>query len=254
MYVDIGDQEGANMTFEVLGIIVFLNVMATITLWRAAARKPPKPKKKFIAALLYSKPIVPKHQSPKTIGEKVPSLVREEDRLFFDDFADFAAVVNWWLADDHVGGPWRLQELPDTELKLDFSDMPDFGRRYAIFHNQVRLGTLEVSPDFRYSSEKPNVHTKINMDWVRLLAFGTVRGLLSDIALHVCDGNPSSREYFQTQMNIDRALTEPLWQTQQITDLGMDGEDWGELELRLDGSANWYFGRRQALHNQQAAA
>ena len=30
------------MTFEVLGIIVFLNVMATIALWRQAARKPKK--------------------------------------------------------------------------------------------------------------------------------------------------------------------------------------------------------------------
>jgi len=250
------------MTFEVLAIILFLNVMATITLWRIAARKPPKPKKKFVTELLRSKPIAPKHQPPKSIGESIPSLVTEEDRLFFGDFADFAAVVNWWLADEHVGAlfpsPWCLQELPDTELELNSSAMegfgPDFGRRYAIFHNQVRLGTLEVSPGLDYSAEQPNVRTDIHLDWVRLLAFGTIREFLAGIALHVCDANPNTREYLQTQTHIDRALIEPLWQTQEITDLGMDGEDWGELELRLDGTAAWYLVRRRALRDQRTAA
>jgi hypothetical protein len=242
------------MTFEVLAIIVFLTVMATITLWRQAARKPPKPKKKFITALLHSEPIAPKHQPPKAIGEGFSSLVTEEDRLFFGDFADFAAVVNWWLADEHVGGPWRLQELPETELKLNFSDTPDFGRRYAIFHNQVRLGTLEVSPAFRYSAEKPNVRTNIELNSVRLLAFGTVQSFLTGIALHVSNPDQNTKEYFQTSQDIDRALTQVLWQTQQISEFGMDGEDWGELELHLDGSASWYLVRKQALHEQQAAA
>ncbi len=244
------------MTFEVLAIILFLNVMATITLWREAARKPPRPKKKFFTELLDSKPIAPKHQPPKCIGEHFPSLVTEGDQLFFGDFADFAAVVNWWLADD--GGPWRLQELPDTELKLNSSAMegfgPDFGRRYAIFYNQVRSGTLEVSPGLDYSAEQPNVRTDIHLDWVRLLSFRIIREFLVDIALHVCDANPNTQEYVQTQIHIDRALIEPLWQTQEITDLGMDGEDWGELELRLDGTAGWYLVRRQALRSQRAAA
>ena len=53
------------MTFEVLAIIVFLNAAATITLWRAAARKPEKLKKKFMTALLRSEPIVPSTSGPK---------------------------------------------------------------------------------------------------------------------------------------------------------------------------------------------
>ena len=57
-------------TLEILALlIVFLNVISTIALSRAFARKPEKLKKKFITALLDSKPIVPNHQPPKTVGE-----------------------------------------------------------------------------------------------------------------------------------------------------------------------------------------
>ena len=69
------------MTFEVLGIIVFLNVMATIALWRHA-RKPEKLNKKFRNALLHAAPIAPNHQPPNKIGESAPSLVRLQDLLF----------------------------------------------------------------------------------------------------------------------------------------------------------------------------
>jgi hypothetical protein len=241
------------MTFEVLGVIVFLNVMATIALWRAAARKPEKLKKKFISALRDSKPIVPKHKPPKSIGESVPSLVTKEDRLFFDDFQDFAVVVNWWLGDEHVGGPWRLQELPDTDLQIGFRDMPDFGRRYAIFYNQVRLGTLEISPGFHYSTEEPIVRTQIALDWVRLLGFENLHDFLEEIALHVGNPDRGTAEYLQMRTYIDRALTKVLWQTQQITQFGFDGQGYGQLELWLEGSAIWYVERRQALQQHAAA-
>jgi hypothetical protein len=84
------------MTFSVLIALVILNVMAVVSLWRAAARRPARPKKQFIAALLHSDPIVPKHRRPKDSGEGFSSLVSDQDRQFFKDFDDFADVVNWW--------------------------------------------------------------------------------------------------------------------------------------------------------------
>lgn len=243
------------MTFgAVIIIIVLINVMATVTLWREAARKAPSPKKKFIAELLHSEPIVPKHQPPNTVGQDFPSLVRDDDRMFFGDFADFAVVVNWWLADKYVGSPWRLQELPDTELKLDFSDMPTFGRRYAIFHNQVHVGTLEVSPDISYDAEEQNVRTKIELNWVRLLAFDAVQTFLTNIALHVSNPDQNSSEYVRTRQDIDRALTRVVWRTLEVSEFGMNGEDWGELEMSLCGTASWYLKRREALRRRQTAA
>ena len=71
------------MTFDVVAIIVFLNAVATITLWRTAARKPEKLKKKFLTALLHSEPILPKHQLPKAIGEGWG--ITDDDRQFFKE-------------------------------------------------------------------------------------------------------------------------------------------------------------------------
>jgi len=236
------------MTLELLAGLLFVNLLATISLWRVSARKPEKLRKKFLSALLHSAPITPNHQPPKSIGEGFSSpLVSNDDQRFFDDFGDFARVVNWWLADSDVGSPWRLQELPDTELSLRFSDMPNFGRRYSIFYNQVRLGTLEVSPaHLRYSADNPLVYADIEIEWVRLLTLHTVRALLDAIALHVSDPNQNTLGHLQIEVGIDRALTEVVWQTQRISESGMDGESYGQLELRLHGLATWYFVRKHA--------
>jgi hypothetical protein len=150
-----------------------------------------------------------------------------------------------------------LQELPETELKLGYREHPDFGRRYAIFYNQVSLGTLEVSPGspgYRYGTEKPVVCSHIELDWVRLIGFDTIRGFLEVIALHVCNAEVDTAEYAATRVYIDRALTKVLWQTQYIMQSDLDGTDYGELELCLEGSAAWYLERREGLRRQQAAA
>jgi hypothetical protein len=73
-----------------------VNALATLVLW--SERRPEKIKKKFREQLYDTKPITPKHEPPQTIGGKFESLVRKEHRVFFADFADFANVVNWWLA------------------------------------------------------------------------------------------------------------------------------------------------------------
>jgi hypothetical protein len=241
------------MAFEILLFIVFLNIGATITLWRIAARKPEKLRKQFITAVMSSKPIVPKHQSPKSMGGQLENtfLVSREDRMFFTDFVDFGVVVNWWLGDEDVGSPWRLQELPNTELSIGFRDTPSFGRRYDIFYNQVRLGTLEIYPGYPYSAEQQTVYTAIELEWVRLLDFDTLRGFLENIASHVCNNDTRSKEYLETRVYIDRALSRVLWQNQRITQFDFDGQGYGELELLLEGSPVRYFDRRQALRNKQ---
>jgi len=236
------------MEFE-LFLIFLVVIAATTALLSEVARLPAKkPKKKLLKRLLHSKPVPPKHQPPSPLKEGKEGITRGVQQ-FFADFEDFADVVNWWLADPHVAGPWRLQELPDAELSLDVSGSPTYGRRYAIFHNQERLGTLEVS-DFFYRTEAPRVITRLRLDYVRLLSFDAVQNFLSAIALHTCDASPNSKEYSQATQAIDRAMTEVLWQTQQISTFGMNGKDWGKLDVRLDGTAGWYFERRQALRNR----
>lgn len=153
----IASAEGVDMSVEFLAVLVVLNIIATIALWVRAARRPPRPKKKFLRTLMHSKPITPKHEPPKVAGGQFKSVADDDDRRFFSDFAEFADVANWWLADDTVGTHWRLQELPDGDLSLnvDSSYGPTLGRCYDIFHNQVRLGRLEIQPGDEYSAATP---------------------------------------------------------------------------------------------------
>jgi hypothetical protein len=251
------------MSFDFLTIVVIVNALATFVLW--SERRPEKIKKKFRKQLYDTKPITPKHRPPKAIGGKFESCVSEEDRVFFADFADFANVVNWWLADEAVGSRWRLQELPETELSLHgvFDYGPTFGRSYAVFYNQVRLGALEVKPHFSYSADDPRVITYIHLDNVRLLSFETIRDFFAAIAELACYDSRDGKEYFKTQQAaqqaIDRAMTEALWRSNEVDVYNnmldrierINAPDYGEIDLRLDGVARWY--RREALRKQDTA-
>jgi hypothetical protein len=86
--------------YEILGAVVFVNMLMTVSLWGKLKR--PKLKKKFLRSLFDNKPIIPKHQQPKSIASGWESCVRDNDERFFSDFAEFGNVVNWWLADEHV--------------------------------------------------------------------------------------------------------------------------------------------------------
>lgn len=231
------------ITFEILTFIVLVNVVATIELWRRAARRPEKLDKKFLKRVFDTRPITPKHETPPPL--KMGYAAGEKELQFFSDFAEFANVVNWWLGEEYNARPWRLQELPEVDLSLhgDFRYGPRYGRSYAIFHNQERLGTLEISPGTQYSAETPRVITRIQLEFVRVLSFDTIRNFLTDIADHTRDLD-DTKERFQAEQAIDRALTEVLWRMSHVSRFPRFGEDYGELNLRLDGTATWYIGRR----------
>jgi hypothetical protein len=100
----LGETGVQTMTFEILTIIVIVNVLATIELWRIAARRPVKLKRKFRDRLWRGKPITPKHEPPPppTADMFVPtadSIVNDAlPEQFPRDFEDFANVINWQLA------------------------------------------------------------------------------------------------------------------------------------------------------------
>jgi hypothetical protein len=230
-----------------LPTIVVANAIVTFGLWRTAAklsrtavRKPPQPKKAFLSTL-QSKPIEPKRvkQNP------LPNYAGDTAKQLCRDFADFGAVVNWWLSDEHVGSRWRLQELPDAELRLGGIDGPSFGHSFDVFYNQARLGRLEVTDAYGYSASEPKVRTTIELSNVRLLSFDAVQNFLLHIALHVTDTDQGAAEYLRTRQEIERAMTRAVWGTIHISGFDdLDGQDWGELELTLEGTARWYVRRR----------
>jgi|SRR5262245_26217513 len=232
---------------QLLWIIVAFNAGATITLWQRAARRPEKVKKKFRNRLWESKPITPKHEPPPPLEKGYG--VGKKELQFFSDFEDFANVVNSWLTDQYVyphGNPWRLQELPKSDLLHLGGPDPTYGRTYAAFHNQSRIGEIEIKPHYGYSTESPRVEVYvIELDLIRLLHFGTIRGFLIDIAQHVSETG-LTLEWLHTMQAIDSALIGVLWRTQEISRFGMDDEpSHGEIEVEFGGLASGYLHRRK---------
>jgi hypothetical protein len=211
------------MTFDVLTIVVFLNVLVTIELWRRAARRPEKPKKKFLNQLWRSKPIMPKHQPPPPLEKGYA--VGDGTLQFFSDFEDFANVINSWLTDTHIhphNSPWRLQELPEAGLSLLAGPGPSYGR----------------------------------IDWVRLLPFEIVRSFLVDIAKHVSEYRSGTVDYVQANEEIDRAMTSVVWNALNTSQYSLENEPSYDalIQVELTGSASFYLDRRQYVRNEAAKA
>jgi hypothetical protein len=238
------------MTFKtLLYIIVFVNIALTIELWRRAVLRPEKPKKKFRKRLWWGEPITPKHEPPPPLKEGGMSVRNPEQ--FSKDFEDFANVVNRYLVDY---APWRLQELPTSELSKLAVSSPAYGRRYAVFHNQARVGEIELKPDWRYSTESPEVTIHIELNWVRLLSFETIRDFLMHVATNTFEYQQGTLAYLQMNEEIELAMMDVLWKTQQISKLGFDEGGYGQITVQLNGLASSYLEGRHAFRNQPAKA
>ena len=253
------------MSYEVLVAIVAINAIVTLSLWRMMATKASRPaglNKKAAKALWHSDPIVPRHDPPKVVGGKLPSLVDDADRKFFDDFKEFADVVNWWLADKYVASRFRLQDLPDGHVRLNigYDSGPVAGRCLAVYYNQTRIGRLEIHPSFpEYTTQTPYVSTSVQIDRSRFLGYRTITEFLGIIASHVTNRSPKSDEYVSTRQGIQAALTEMLWDNYGISEFDRvfandEDLDWGELNVSFHGAAEWYIGRRAAWRKTAATS
>jgi hypothetical protein len=240
------------MSYDVLIIIVVINAVVTMSLWRKVATKSnagPKLNKKAATALWRSEPIAPKHNPPKVAGGQFPSLASGVDRQFFADFKEFADVLNWWLADEYIASRFRLQDLPDGDLSLnvDFSHGPTLGRSWSIYYNQSRVGRLEIAPSYNYTGEVPGVNSTIRIDWARLLGFGELNSFLDAIAWHVVSADSQSAEYQNARLNKLHALSNTLWDHYQVSEHDEpDDEQWGDLNVVFVGTAFFYIDRRDA--------
>jgi hypothetical protein len=137
----------------------------------------------FAFSLWHCKPITPKHEPPPPLEAGTHVLGVRDPVQFFSDFEDFANVINWGLAAEWA--PWRLQELSTIELSNLARVSPAYGRRYTVFHNQADVGEIELKPDYTYSIENPGVTIHIELKWVRLLPFETIRDFLTSMAMDI---------------------------------------------------------------------
>lgn len=241
------------MAYEVLVLIVVVNVLVTVSLWRRMASKAnrgPELNKKASAQLWHSDPISPKHEPPKVAGGEFAALAGKVDREFFADFRDFANVTNWWLADEFTASRFRLQDLPDGDLSLnvDFSSGPSLGRCFAIYYNQTRIGRLEIAPGgHEYNPASPEVYTSVKIDWARFFDFSELSEFLGQIAWHVTTGDPNNEDFKGARSNINSAFTRTLWDAYHMSEFDQaEDQHWGELTVSFHGRASCYVHRRDA--------
>jgi hypothetical protein len=203
----------------------------------------------FLAALLHSGPINPQHDRPASLtGDRSPNFGSDAEERFFADFDMFANQINnlYTASNGWEGGPWRLQELANTEMSLSNYDDPTFGRRYTIFYNHAAIGLIEIC-GILYDLESARVSTDIELEHVRLLPFEEVAGFLVTLSQYLAWGKPE--EFAVTQRSIDRALIAVVWSRNRDVD-----ED-GRITLRLTGSSQNYLNwKKQVLSNRARGA
>jgi hypothetical protein len=233
------------MNYDLLAILVVITAWATFVLWHKTNRPKFKQlKKKFRKALWERNPIEPKHNKPRF--EPLSNSRNDAEAKFFYDFDDFADVMNWYLADADINSSpwWRLQDLPDTDVGTAETG-PIFGRTYEVFHNQAKVGKLEIHGSPFYGKKEKTITTGLTLNWVRLLGYYDVVEFLDSLAKHVVDYNPQSSEYTAARNTISAAMLKVLWDSYRISEFDFSGDTkWGKLALYLDGTPTWYFVRR----------
>ena len=207
--------------------LVTLNLLFTSYLWQQTRRGPPR---KFRRALRGGEPITPKHARPAHLKEGWG--ITDHDLQFFENFDLFGDVLNRILEDE----PWRVQEMSETEIS-GLDDTPLYGRRYEIFYNQHKLGTLQVYAGPSYSAIEPSVRTEIELDFARLIPFQSISGFVSFVAMFTAS---SSREEMEkAALSAQRAAINELWQIEYEPELD-DRSSGGDIEFQFDGSADNY--------------
>jgi hypothetical protein len=218
-------------------------------------QRPEELKQEFLDALLRSEPITPKNRPPPPLTKDLP-WIREDDIKFFNDFEDFADVINWWMNRDNWKdieesrweSRWRLQERPTFELSIFGGEYPDYGRSYEIFYNQANIGLLEAAS---FPGSKARV--EIALDYVSLLSFSEVRSFLGVIAYFICHTIDGQHETPDPDDAIDRELAATLWDAFRASGRPPNQmrEPYPWLKLYLSGTAEYYFHYRQALREKR---
>lgn len=210
-----------------LVVLIGLNLLFTNYLWQQTRRGPTR---KFRRSLMSGGPITPKHTRPAGLSEGWG--INDGDLQFFEDFDLFGDVLNRTLEDE----PWRVQEMSKTEIS-GLDDTPLYGRRYAIFYNQHKLGTLQIYAIHPYSASEPIVRTEIELDFARLIPFHSISGFVSSIAMFTA--SRGIEEMDKAARSAQGAAINTLWRIEYDPELD-DRSSGGDIEFQFDGSAENY--------------
>ncbi len=181
--------------------------------------------------ILLGTPIEPKHANPKL--KRWGWRISDSLRRFFADFYRFGVIVNGWAP--VKDSPWRLQELKDTGLRTFDNDTPKQGRRYDVFYNQQRVGSLEITDTSGYTTQEPRVCANVLIRDARLIPLDEVSRFLTSIGTLLSAG--TGDEYAEARRNTEIALTQA---NSAKKSKGMDITPQVVIEVPFLGSAATY--------------
>ncbi len=181
------------------------------------------------ASILSGLPIDPKHANPKLKGWRISDSLRH----FFADFGRFGVIANEWppIKDSS----WRLQELKDTKLRTFNNDVPKQGRRYDVFYNRQRVGSLEIADTSDYTIEEPRVIANLVIRDPRPISFDDISRFLTSVATLL--SARTGDEYAEARRKAETALTR-AHRASRIK--GLDASPEGAVEVLFLGSAATY--------------
>lgn len=165
----------------------------------------------------------PKHEALRPPGRA------EGQLLIFHDFANFANAMNEQLR----WGKWRLQEYAGGDAL-----------NYKVLYNGVKVGTLDIRRPFRdeYTEAAPNISAQLEIYYVPLMPFWTIKSFLTDLAYCLCS---ETRETFQRkQAEIDAHLLAALWDATLLPPLN-PGTNVPRFRMSFEGQPLAYLGRGQ---------
>lgn len=195
------------------------------------------PSEKEFNSLHFAKPINPLHERSNGIPREGWG-VDETTHQFFWDFAEFADIVNTWLAEEDE--PWRLQEMARTEM--GDMDGPSYGRQYLIYYNHLATGLLQVKSGFpAYSREEPNVSATVTIHRARLFPYERVSGLHFALTHHLAQATVEN--WVVQRLEFTSALFRAMWQ------VGPNGFANSDMEMSIEGSAFGYLNARRRVQS-----
>lgn len=178
---------------------------------------------KVIAEVRDGKRRQPKHDVPATLrGRYNPAKVDPVDQHVFDEFAWFGATLDW-ATDD----AWSLEETSDTMRRAWYLDSPDYGRRWTIYYNDLRMGWVEASatPTRLFGTVEefianPSARVDMSLDMVRFVPADHVLGLLLQASLMMQSTESGGYEAAleRAKLHADAYMVRYLWEVQRVGD------------------------------------
>jgi hypothetical protein len=176
----------------------------------------------------------PQHVRPATLGGKYGADRGDPvGNAAFDDLDLFGATLDWSTSD-----AWCIEETSDTMLRAWYLDSPDYGRRFLIYYNSLKLGWIEVSanPEKLFGTvdefrSDPRARLDMEISMMRFVPQEDAFGLLYQASLlmqGVAGNYDEARERARTLA--ESAMTGYMWEVMRAGDQYVP-----DLQFSVDG-------------------